>query len=100
MTNCLNRGVQLTKNCRCANLVCLNQGVHPTGVCRNIALLSLKSVSESANDEVLLQRRRPVKNGRVIFQKALPWLQHQKLVSIFSDGILIHRGIWNQSGGE
>ena len=70
------------------------------GVCRNIALLSLKSVSESANDEVLLQRRRPVKNGRVIFQKALPWLQHQKLVSIFSDGILIHRGIWNQSGGE
>src|ERR1700746_860544 len=29
MTNCLNRGVQLTKNCRCANLVCLNQGVHP-----------------------------------------------------------------------
>jgi hypothetical protein len=28
-TNCLNNGVQLTKNYRCANLVCLNQGVHP-----------------------------------------------------------------------
>ena len=49
---------------------------------------------------VLLQRRGPVKNGRVTFQKALTWLQHQKLKSILSDGILIHRGIWNQSGIE
>ena len=29
MTNCLNSGVHLTENCRCANLVCLNRGVHP-----------------------------------------------------------------------
>jgi hypothetical protein len=36
-TNCLNNGVQLTKNYRCANLVCLNQGVHPTIVCRQCA---------------------------------------------------------------
>ena len=28
MTNCLNSGVHLTKNCSCANLVCLNEGVH------------------------------------------------------------------------
>src|SRR5262249_12447601 len=35
MTNCLNSGVHLTKNCRCANLVCLNEGVHPKGVWSN-----------------------------------------------------------------
>jgi len=38
MTNCLNSGVHLTENCRCANLVCLNRGVHPTRVCRKCAV--------------------------------------------------------------
>jgi hypothetical protein len=39
-TNCLNNGVQLTKNYRCANLVCLNQGVHPIPVCKVCARFS------------------------------------------------------------
>ena len=38
-TNCLNNGVQKTKNYRCANLVCLNQGVHPRSVCEYCARL-------------------------------------------------------------
>ena len=37
MTDCLNSGVHLTKNCRCANLVCLNEGVHSIPLCPKCA---------------------------------------------------------------
>jgi hypothetical protein len=65
---------------------------------KSIALFRPEPVLECGNAEVLVQCRGPIKNRRVTFQKALPWLKHQKLESIFRDSILIHRGIWNQSG--
>ena len=45
----------------------------------------------------LLQRRGPVKDHIVSFQKALPRLKHQKLEPISSNCILIDCWIWNQS---
>ena len=54
MTNCLNSGVRLTKNCRCANLVCLNERVHPNDLRRSCAKLCHASGGELDQIQFLL----------------------------------------------